>query len=609
MGGANVVLSPRGGRAIAQIGGKDITGALGLEIRGASLPALRLAVSTYRYRQDNGRTIADADAEYDAALDYGSFRGIRASGSGKLQMDGERIVFAAPACTNVSLTALSTSRTDQFRDVKGQICGTALRVTGGEAALDLSGCADVSFSSLLNNASAIVNDAKGKLCGTTGRPLFVSKVAGWQVDGRWSDASLRLVSAETVLGEATGRVQLSGTGGEIRSGDVIIDSARLSDLAREARFRPISASGALRALGSDWQGNFILSAANRRLATVALRHSLANGAGEAAVEARELAFAPNQFQPADVAPFLSTFGSRVRGRADFSGRIGWAKDGFTSEGRLQLAGVDFQSRIGMVRQLNTDLAFSSLMPFALRPNQSMTMSRIELFVPLEQVSARFTYTPEALRLEAATASVADGTVSLDPMNYLLAPGSTSVGTIRLKNINATPLVAAAGLADRMNVSAHIDGVVPFTFGPNGVRFTNGHVAANAPGRLSIKRSALTSSVGVGEAGKAPPNAVQDFAYQALENLSFDQLDGTVNSLPMGRLGLLLHVKGRNDPAQTPQETRIGVVDLIRGRGFDKPLPLPKGTPIDLTLDTSLNLDELLNSYFNRVGSAAQEAMN
>jgi hypothetical protein len=126
--------------------------------------------------------------------------------------------------------------------------------------------------------------------------------------------------------------------------------------------------------------------------------------------------------------------------------------------------------------------------------------------------------------------------------------------------------------------------------------------------LSLKRDALTTAVGVGSEGQTPPNAIQDFAYQALENLAFDQLDGTVNSQPMGRLGLLLHLKGRNDPAQAA-ETRVGVVDLLRGRAFDKPLPLPKGTPIDLTLDTSLNLDELLKSYFNsrRAGDAAPEA--
>jgi hypothetical protein len=37
------------------------------------------------------------------------------------------------------------------------------------------------------------------------------------------------------------------------------------------------------------------------------------------------------------------------------------------------------------------------------------------------------------------------------------------------------------------------------------------------------------------------------------------------------------------------------------------LPLPKDTPIDLTLDTSLNLDELLASYFGSAGGAMAPA--
>jgi hypothetical protein len=169
-------------------------------------------------------------------------------------------------------------------------------------------------------------------------------------------------------------------------------------------------------------------------------------------------------------------------------------------------------------------------------------------------------------------------------------------------VDLAPLLVAAGLGERVKVAARIGGVVPFTYGPQGLRFANGRVAAEGPGRLSIQRQALIAAVGVGEGAQPAPNAVQDFAYQALENLSFDQLNGDVNSLPMGRLGLLLHIKGRHDSAQVT-ETRIGVLELLQGRAFDKPLPLPKDTPIDLTLDTSLNLDELLASYFGSGGGA------
>ncbi len=39
-----------------------------------------------------------------------------------------------------------------------------------------------------------------------------------------------------------------------------------------------------------------------------------------------------------------------------------------------------------------------------------------------------------------------------------------------------------------------------------------------------------------------------------------------------------------------------MADIINGTALQKPVPLPSGTPIDLTLDTSLNFDELLKSY-------------
>jgi len=107
--------------------------------------------------------------------------------------------------------------------------------------------------------------------------------------------------------------------------------------------------------------------------------------------------------------------------------------------------------------------------------------------------------------------------------------------------------------------------------------------------LSIDRSLWA------QGGAATTNAVQDFAYQALENLSFDQLSADLNSVPGGRLQVLFHIKGRSDPPK-PQQAEVGLVDLINGTALQKPIPLPNGTPIDLTLDTSLNFDELLKSY-------------
>jgi hypothetical protein len=40
------------------------------------------------------------------------------------------------------------------------------------------------------------------------------------------------------------------------------------------------------------------------------------------------------------------------------------------------------------------------------------------------------------------------------------------------------------------------------------------------------------------------------------------------------------------------------MDLIQQKFLGKPLPLPSGTGVNLTLDTTLNLDDLLADYAN-----------
>jgi hypothetical protein len=600
---ANLTVSPRGTTPLVRTSGGQATGGFNLDVSGGSLPQLRLAVASYRHRTDRNRMILDADAEFETALSYGSFSGIDLSGSGKLQMTGDRVRFDVPQCADLSLAAYRAAGIDLVRDLKGRLCAPAIEMTGDRLQLSLANCADVSSAAFISAGADQLRDARGRICAVSNQPVLVSQPSGWQVEVGISNAVARLVAGEVSISGGAARVQLAGDAAAIRTGTIMLDRASLADVQSTPRFQPISASGAMRAAGDDWTGDLALSFRDRRIASIALKHAMNTGAGEATVAARNLAFEPNMLQPADIAPFLSAFGSRIRGSVDFTGRFAWSKDGMTSEGRLVVPGLDFQSPFGAVRQLKTELTFTSLVPLALRPAQSVSVERVDIAVPLEQVSATFSYTPDALRVETATAVVALGRATLDPMSYSFAPDATSAGTLRLQDISAQALVEAAGLTDRISVQARIDGTVPFTLGPEGARFTDGRIAANAPGRLSIKREALTASVGTGDNAQAPPNAVQDFAYQALEHLAFERLEGVVNSQPMGRLGLLFHIIGQNDPPQAA-ETRVGVLDLLRGRAFDKPLPLPKGTPIDLTLDTSVNLDELLESYLNRNGAVA-----
>ncbi len=120
------------------------------------------------------------------------------------------------------------------------------------------------------------------------------------------------------------------------------------------------------------------------------------------------------------------------------------------------------------------------------------------------------------------------------------------------------------------MSGKISGAIPFTLAPEGFRIVNGHVAADGPGRLSISRSLWTQ-------GEATTNAVADFAYQALENLAFDQMTADLNSVANGRLQVVFHIKGRSDPPKK-QTADIPVTDLINGRRFKNPFLCPAARP-------------------------------
>jgi hypothetical protein len=212
--------------------------------------------------------------------------------------------------------------------------------------------------------------------------------------------------------------------------------------------------------------------------------------------------------------------------------------------------------------------------------------------------------------------VAGGTVTLEPVTVAFAQNRTLTGALLVDDVQLGDLVAETGAADRVKLDATVDGRIPFQFGPAGLRISGGVLRSVRPGRLSISREALTqvgaaeptpsaAALEAGQAQAAPPNAFQEFAYQALENLAYSELDVAVESRPEGRLGLIFKMRGRHDPPQ-PEEARISIMDLLRGRAFQRRIPLPDDAPVNLTLDSSINLDELLRDYGALRGARSDE---
>ncbi len=482
-----------------------------------------------------------------ARFDYAMLRGAAVSGQGMVSWRDGTYRFALAHCVNAHL--------DRFRPSKVM-------------------------------AQAI----SASLCPQPGKPLLSGGEDGWALAALVRDAKADLPLAGVHLDQGVARLDFhGGPSPNALQGSVAVSAARIRDGASPARFNPVTGSGTLRLGKGVWRGTLAVAGKDHApLAGVGITHVMATGKGSAHIAATNLAFDPDHLQPVDLSPLLAAF-RQTRGAARFDGDVTWDTNGIDSYGVLAIDGLDFLTPLGTAHDVKTRLVFTSLLPPRTAPGQDLAISRIDWTLPFTGVDLKFGFGPKAITVDSLKAGFAEGRASLGHFTVKTADPTRIQGAADLDAVTLSSLIAATNMGNRVKLEGKVSGHIPFTTGPEGIRIANGHLSSDGPGRLSIDRSLWT------QGGAAGVNAVQDFAYQALENLAFDQMSAQLNSVPGGRLQVVFHIKGRSDPPK-PQIAEVSLGDILNGSALRQSIPLPSGTPIDLTLDTSLNFDELLKSY-------------
>jgi hypothetical protein len=554
-GGGEAVLAPVGPRPLYASG----EGAFHVTTRGGGLPAVDLAVD--RYRATAEAILAQVDLK--AKGSFGPLIGAELSTSGQARLSGGALSFSAARCTPFSLARLEMGEND-------------------------------------------AEGLSGKLC-PSAAPLVRVADGGWRVRGEAREVAADVPFLQAHVGNVAGAVDLRGQGAALRV-DAAIRSADIEDIAPERRFNPVKASGqATLGDGQLWRAAFtVTDPLGRKLGDARLIHR-PDGRGGLDFASGDLVFSEGGLQPADLSPLAAAIGSPATGEVSFTGQMSWTPQTTASGGRLDIRRLDFRSPAGPVTGLSGQVELTSLVPLTVAPGQVLRAEAIATAVPLTGAELTFGLADETLRVEGATFVAGGGTLALEAFEIPLAPGSNWGAVLDVNGVQISDFVEASPFGDRVDMDAKLTGKVPFQVTPQGVRVTNGQLHAIQPGRLSIQREALVDVAAEGGAitteaavpAVAPPppetNTFTEFAYQAMEHLAFDTLQAQVNSQPDGRLGVLFHIKGEHSPPQK-QEIRLSILDVIRQTYLTKPLPLPSGTKVDLTLDTTLNLDELLDDF-------------
>jgi hypothetical protein len=494
---------------------------------------------------------------------------------------------------------------EPVRDGRVEASGE-LRVVGGITRFVTRRCAPYA-AGRLEFGDNDVTGLTGELC-PGAQPLFEFRDGSWRVRGKVRQAKAQLVLLQTAVSEGAGAVEFGQTRGALTAA-VNLESTRLEDVAPLRRFHPLRASGPALLREGVWQAAVaVADSAGRRLGEAQVSHDVRSGVGEANIDTGELAFAEGGLQPAALSPLAAALASPVRGRAGFTGIITWSPQGVESSGSLTIPQLDFTSPLGAVHGLSGEIAFTSLVPLAAPPEQRLRAAAVDGFAKLTALEATFGLGGEALQIRSAKAAVGGGEIFVDPLDIPFAPDASFSGVLHVEGVQLSDMVEASPFADRVDLDARVSGRLPFQRVPQGVRVAKGELRAVEPGRLSIRREALTDVAAV-EAGpaaepQAAPNAFSDFAYQAMEHLAFDTLTAKIDSLPQGRLGVLFHIKGEHQPPKR-QVLKVGVDELLNRSFLNKSQPLPSGTKVDLTLDTTLNLDQLLGDFagFQKLGGS------
>jgi hypothetical protein len=547
--GGRLTIAPAAGPLYAAPVGAPGGGALMLTAeRGPGLPEARVSVPDWRLTAEG----IEARLEGRAALDYDLARGLTVETKGLLRSAAGVTGFAADGCTVFTVERLELDEND-------------------------------------------VEAVAGRLC-SSGRPLVELREGGWRADGRLEGLGGSVPFLQARFADASGPLAVRG-GPDRMELDLDVASARLDDVAEPRRFHALTAAGRARLSGETWTGDFIVSSGDQSVATVALHHDGVAERGGLTFDTGELAFSPQGLQPHQLTPMtVGMVESPVAGTVRFAGRFDWdpaLPEGGASSGRLTIPSLDFDSPAGAVKGLSGTVDFTSLAPLTTAEGQTLKVASLETVTPLTDLGLTFTLGQAALRVEGGRIQAAGGALRLEPLNVPLDGKQAFDGVIALDSVQLGELIASAGFDDKVALDAVVSGRLPFHWDPvAGVTIRGGVLTADQAGRLSIHRAALTGLSAGGGGAEIPPGTVEDLAYQAMENLAFSGLDAQVNSLDGGRVSILFHIKGRHDPPQR-QELRLSLSELISRRFLERKLPLPSDTGIDLTLDTSLNLNQLI----------------
>ena len=416
-------------------------------------------------------------------------------------------------------------------------------------------------------------------------PVTLSqKAAGFSVAAPPSDSAGENFIARLSLPEVTARphdlrlrnfeiaLRRAGTADDAANGKpdeflLDIQSDLLDVQAKEKRFLPLRLQGEGKIGAKDLtiESRLHNEGRSEEVARLTVRHDLEKSTGAANLTSLLPEFSPNGLQPQALSPLFADF-NETSGRFKADLQLNWRKSALAGKFLMDVDDLSFRSANLSVEGLTFDFDLHDVFAPRTKPGQRLTIDKLRLPLPVENVSLLFALEPgdpPKLAIQELRFELFGGIVLLNDTRLDYATPQQDL-RFEITGLDL-PRLASQVAIDGLEAEGTLAGSVPVTISQDGrFRLKDARLAAVAPGKIRFASEQAAQLLAQG--GESA-----QLLIQALENFHYEVLALSLDKSAEHDTQFKLTLKGRNP-------------DLLDGREFN----------ININVDT--NVGSLLTAF-------------
>ena len=311
-------------------------------------------------------------------------------------------------------------------------------------------------------------------------------------------------------------------------------------------------SGTVRFAEGEFTGEAVACIPEANNAPLNIDYNFKDGTGSARAVLESLTFETRGLQPQTIAPALAGKVAAVEGSISADMEASFANGAIQeSGGVLNVMDMNFGTAPGPVEGLNTQIEFSSLMPFQTAGRQVMTVENFDPGLPLEDGTIEYELVPEGVKIYSARWPLNVGAFELDPFTWRYGADENRV-VMRLNEISIDELLDSVG-NEELEATGTVSGVFPIVVRGLNVLVDDGYLAAKDGGIIRFKsdQSQETTDRFQGDRildtwSSGDEGVYNDLAREALREFNYRELTASIDGPLDGDVELGVIFNGANE---------------------------------------------------------------